>query len=331
MNMADDFDPYLAWLGIATTARPPSHYQLLGVAEFEVDGAKIASAADRRMAEIRSYQTGPRGRYTQKLLNELSLARRCLLDPRTKSAYDQGLAQQRMAPATCEPMAPPLAEPPAAPPPARLSAVFAAVFLPRGDATDSAEPDANARWWLPFGVLFAMIIVGVGGTVFYLWPPPSKRALVAETKPKVSPVIPPEPEREPIITQEGSGDLGFPLSVAELSGALVAADQNGATLITGWRDDTTIARWNFKLVRPAVFQVQLVYVAEGAGNGQWELQSETETKTRDIEAGATTDEFFWRIHRGGEQTFALAVSGLPEGASVTLKSIRLKYEGGQLK
>jgi hypothetical protein len=331
--MADDFDPYLAWLGIAATVRPPSHYQLLGVAEFESDAAKIAAAADRRMAEIRSYQTGPRGRYTQKLLNELSLARRCLLDPKTKSAYDQGLAQRRATPATYEPMAPPLAEPPTAPPPARLAAVFAAVFSPRAEATDSAEPDANARWWLPFGVLFALIIVGVGGTAFYLWPPPSKPvpAPLVETKPKMPPPIPPEPEREPIITQEGSGDLSFPLSVAELSGALVAADQNGATLITGWRDDTTIARWKFKLVRPAVFQVQLVYVAEGAGTGQWELQSETETKTRDIEAGATTDEFFWRIHRGGEQTFALAVSGLPEGASVTLKSIRFKYEGGQLK
>ena len=90
-GMSDEFDPYLQWLGIGLAERPIDHYRLLGIARFEVQPNTIASAADQRMMYVRSFQTGPRGAHTQKLLNELATARVCLLNPQTKATYDDFL------------------------------------------------------------------------------------------------------------------------------------------------------------------------------------------------------------------------------------------------
>ena len=87
------FDPYLHWLGIDAAARPVNHYSLLGLPFFEADPAKISAAADERMRHIRQFQAGPRGAFTQKILNELARAKICLLNPVSKPAYDQALHQ----------------------------------------------------------------------------------------------------------------------------------------------------------------------------------------------------------------------------------------------
>lgn len=89
--MSEDFDPYHRWLGIAPEHRPPDHYQLLGIPRFESDADVIASAADRQMAHVRSYQSGRHSATTQRLLNELATARVCLLSPDQKAVYDERL------------------------------------------------------------------------------------------------------------------------------------------------------------------------------------------------------------------------------------------------
>ena len=75
------FDPYRKWLGISPAEQPPHHYRLLGINLFEEDPDVIEAAADRQMAHVRTYQTGKHGDESQRLLNELSAARVCLLDP----------------------------------------------------------------------------------------------------------------------------------------------------------------------------------------------------------------------------------------------------------
>jgi len=88
---SDDFDPYHDWLGIEPTEGPVDHYRLLGLTRFESDPRTIADAADERMRLVRTFQTGPRGVHTQRLLNELSAARLRLLDPVAKATYDERL------------------------------------------------------------------------------------------------------------------------------------------------------------------------------------------------------------------------------------------------
>lgn len=91
--MAEEFDPYQAWLDIEPHERPLDHYRLLGLKRFEFDVTRIESAANERMTLVRSFQTGPRGKYTQELLNRLAAAKLCLLNPATKANYDQSLVQ----------------------------------------------------------------------------------------------------------------------------------------------------------------------------------------------------------------------------------------------
>ena len=120
-----DFDPYLKWLGIRDPKRPPNHYRLLGLELFEEDTEVIAGAADRQMAHVRTFQLGPHGELSQRILGELAEARRSLLDDNTRAAYNQSLTaalnQEAMLPPTqtdassvsADPAAPvvPVAEP----------------------------------------------------------------------------------------------------------------------------------------------------------------------------------------------------------------------------
>ena len=86
--MSEPFDPYLKWLGIRDPERPPNHYRLLGVDLHESDPEVINSAADRRMAYVRTFQTGSHAAQSQTILSELAIARRCLLDSQTRANYD---------------------------------------------------------------------------------------------------------------------------------------------------------------------------------------------------------------------------------------------------
>lgn len=99
------FDPYYRWLGIPPEEQPPHHYRLLGVATFESDPEVIGQAADQRMAYLRKVQIGPHGSDSQRLLNEIAAARRCLLSAQHRPAYD---AQLRAKLAPQAPASPPL-------------------------------------------------------------------------------------------------------------------------------------------------------------------------------------------------------------------------------
>ncbi len=89
----ENFDPYEQWLGIPPTLRPIDYYTLLGIEKFCEDRRKIQEAAEARMRLLRKYQTGPRGVYTQPLLNEIAQAKLRLLDPRRKAEYDERLRE----------------------------------------------------------------------------------------------------------------------------------------------------------------------------------------------------------------------------------------------
>lgn len=86
--MTTQFDPYHKWLGIPPEEQPANHYRLLGIKVFEDDPDVVASAADKQMAHLRSFQTGQHGVLSQKLLNHVAGARVCLLNPNEKAAYD---------------------------------------------------------------------------------------------------------------------------------------------------------------------------------------------------------------------------------------------------
>jgi hemoglobin-like flavoprotein len=85
------FDPYHLWLAIPKAHRPPTYYQLLGVAPEETEAEVIREAAIRQTTHLRTYQSGPHAEDCARLLSEIALARKTLLDPELRRAYDAHL------------------------------------------------------------------------------------------------------------------------------------------------------------------------------------------------------------------------------------------------
>jgi len=100
--MPDDFDPYYTWLAIPPEDQPPTLYRLLGVRTFEDNPEVIENVADQRMAFLRTLQSGKHSEQSQKLLNEVSSARICLLKEEKKANYDEKLRQKMRQQATGE-------------------------------------------------------------------------------------------------------------------------------------------------------------------------------------------------------------------------------------
>src|SRR5262245_56784765 len=89
------FDPYHKWLGIQPGQRPPTHYQLLGIAPTETDLEAIEEAFIRQTTHARTYQNGPQALECTKLLNELAQAHVVLTNPAKRKAYDADQAELR--------------------------------------------------------------------------------------------------------------------------------------------------------------------------------------------------------------------------------------------
>ena len=89
--MSVHFDAYHKWLGIPPKDQPPHHYRLLGLELFEDDADVIDAAANRVMAYLHEIASGDATGVSQRLLNEISAARICLLNKGRKAAYDATL------------------------------------------------------------------------------------------------------------------------------------------------------------------------------------------------------------------------------------------------
>lgn len=87
-------DVYKDWLGIPEGPRPPDHYQLLRLVQFEDSVDKIRSNYKKLNAHVRKYATGQYIDESQALLNELAKAMLCLTDLERKREYDQGLGRE---------------------------------------------------------------------------------------------------------------------------------------------------------------------------------------------------------------------------------------------
>jgi hypothetical protein len=88
------FDPLHKWLGIPPGEQPPHHYRLLGIEPFEGDAEVIDVAADKQLAFLHDLTNGERAEIAERLSNQVSAARICLLNEKKKRAYDEVLRGQ---------------------------------------------------------------------------------------------------------------------------------------------------------------------------------------------------------------------------------------------
>jgi hypothetical protein len=103
--VSDEFNPFREWLGREDGREPKSHYDLLGIAEDEIDGEVIARKADALTARIRRFRPGSHIAAWQRLLDAVAEAKECLLDPTRRAAYDVSLRGGSLEPGVQPPTA----------------------------------------------------------------------------------------------------------------------------------------------------------------------------------------------------------------------------------
>lgn len=74
-------DVYKDWLGIPDGPRPPDHYTLLRLVQFEDNAEKVRANYRKLNGHVRKYASGQYSMPSQELLNELAKAMLLLTDP----------------------------------------------------------------------------------------------------------------------------------------------------------------------------------------------------------------------------------------------------------
>ena len=222
--MSAAFDPYVHWLAIRDPQRPPNHYRLLGLDQFESDSYVIASAADRQIAHIRKFLTGRHPRACRKVLGELNQAKACLLNVEKKKQYDarlrQALAVQPDASRTA-PAKPSIAEAQRAILAASTAVAADAVQPNQSQSQSNLAPLPNekhqrarkienaggAKKPMSKIVGAALLLVAVSITTFLLWPRKSDERRIEITQQTAEEVV---AQLEPLTEEE---DPSSPLAI----------------------------------------------------------------------------------------------------------------------
>ncbi len=361
MSVMEPFDPYQEWLEIPPGERPVDHYRLLGLARFEEDAKSIERAADERMAHVRKFQTGPRGRHTQKLLNELAAAKLCLLDPVAKQRYDLQLVRPpAAAPASVAvppPVAPPAAVAPplpptgAAPPPTAPLPVEHPRVRPLRSAAARRRRTTSGIGCVLMLAVIALCVTAFAALLILARPKADPKSLSAGTQGPVEAAQPADPGMQPprrgrpgkaeglesepggptVVVQEASGAVNLPASVAVLHGdslRLGATDE--PNVVVGWTSDSDWVQWHFRLVKAGVFRVELHYsLDQAAAGGRFELLVDERVVERGelrLPAGPgerRVEEHFVGIRRAGRHTLAIRPQYKPGQEFMQLFEVRL--------
>jgi hypothetical protein len=344
------FDPYHAWLGILPHEQPADFYRLLGLPRFEANPARIAASADERLRLISAYQTGPWGDQARQIVSELSAAKTCLLSPASKVSYDAALSQQhvgRQAPAPAYrpagyapsagwrtpmpnmPSGP--QQPPSGPQPSQSAA-------PQDELDEEFEEVAqSAGRWQTVAIVLALFLVLIAvATSWGIWralhrPAPSEPLAGPTTDPETPPAdLPAEPPVDPrLVLQEGSGVVNFPAGLAALDGAVELRTLVAEEVLANWTGTEDAAQWDFRLVRPGFFQIELVY-ATAQDAGGFELEASVGSQSKRCELRSTggldkflTDNYTIALPVSGRHTLALRPGRKPAGDWLVLRSVRL--------
>lgn len=221
--MPDSFDPYYEWLGIPPDEQPPNHYRLLGIRLFEENQTAIENSADQRMVHLRSLAGSQHVEQAQKLLNEVSAARVCLLNAEKKAAYDEELRRHVGGESAGQPSAEPIVE--------------EAVPIIRTDAGEQLAPKRKppSPALLAAGGLAAVACVALVGWWLMagadsrdVGPPPPRVATRGSGEPSVPPPAPDVAEPEPGADQ--ASPAVDPITISDVSQALPTPDTQPASV-----------------------------------------------------------------------------------------------------
>ena len=154
--MSNKFDPYFEWLNISPAEQPADYYRLLGLEMFESDQDSIRDHADERMEIVRRYHNGKYSRYSQRILNEISASRSCLMKEKLRRIYDAKLkkinAEKQLPPLEMAADLSAVTEMPEDYDPFKGTAILE-------DGKDLLEPAAQESGWLKVIVVSIVVII----------------------------------------------------------------------------------------------------------------------------------------------------------------------------
>jgi hypothetical protein len=315
--MADSFDPFRDWLEIEPHEHPVDHYRLLGLRRFESNPEMIEAAADERMKRIRSYQTGPRGRLTQPILNAISKARLCLLDAHKRADYDhqlQGLDQLTQQGDEGDVSAEQSAE------------ISLAIKDLCWTINDLGIRRRSRLPWIS-AVVVMVAAIGIGLLIR------DQRSNSDTEVKQEEPVVKEPPAKEDgqvVVVQEATGEVNLSVSVAEVQGENMQLDI-ARQQVHGWKTTDDLVRWRFHVVDGlGSFLLKVEYAAEEqSGGGEFSVQLDDQDPTlMDVVAtGSRTqfrnDEKYVMIKSTGEHTLTLRARRLVGDELMVLHSIKL--------
>ena len=315
-----DFDPYCDWLGIPPDEQPPDHYRLLGIARFENNPEAIHKAADEKMAHVRRFQTGPRGHYTQDLLNNLSAAKLTLLDEGTRNAYESAIREQQAASVPATPLAgqplgpmpgsPIAASPVSTDPVAVPTSTVPRAIIPDGQvvgpsvspmprAVDQTEqPDAPLylrTWFLMTAVALVALACGlaIGINAMFVNRRTDQPRLLEHVgmKDRRQPVIEEregtqsaETDQLPVVVNSNpDGSVNLTASMAVLRGDLQLVTHDGQDVIANWKSAESSATWQFKVIEGDFYLVETTYaLTDDARDNRFSVQIGEATKANTV-------------------------------------------------
>jgi hypothetical protein len=318
--MVESFDPFRDWLEIEPHEHPVDHYRLLGIRRFESNPEMIEAAADERMNRIRSYQTGPRGRLTQPILNAISKARLCLLDRQKRADYDhqlQGLDQLTQEGDEGEVTAEQSAE------------ISLAIKDLHWTINDLGIRRRSRLPWISAVVVMVMVeAIGIG-----LWIRQRSNSDAEVEQEEPLPVVEEPPAKEDglvVVGQEATGEVNLSVSVAEVKGENMQLDI-ARQQVHGWKTADDWVRWRFHVVDGlGSFLLKVEYAAEeqsGGGEFSVQLDDQDPTLMDVVSTGSRTqfrnDEKYVMIKSTGEHTLTLRARRLVGDELMVLRSIKL--------
>ncbi len=236
--MAEPFDSYHKWLGIAPKDQPPHHYRLLGIELFEADPEVIDAAANRVAAYLEGCNQGAHLPQLQRLLEEVATARLCLLDEGRKAQYDAQLesslqagslkAELQRAPRVQRPARPSPQSPAPAADDSPLALNFAASPAPAKSSPPPEQPgkrakrQVKARSWKEYLIWLSPALVLLVAAMIYL-----------KTRSPKPPVVIQQQQQRPAFNSEEDAKAGVePVRVESLG--VGALDDNAAVLRGDW-------------------------------------------------------------------------------------------------
>lgn len=269
------------------------------------------------------------------------------------------VAPQQVAP---PPISPPVVSPPPAPArsaPSRSASPRSTrkvepppAAVPEAAPAENQEPTESifTRRWFPVAVIGAVLMVA--GAVWGLgrqW----GRSEISEVTPEDSMVEPSEegdsPDDDPkepsksrsddlpkdvVIAQEGNGQINFPATVAKLHGPSLTLKVEGPEpVVTGWTSDADEVRWDFRVVKPDIFRVEVTYAAEDAWAGGQFVASvgDSEKSGEIVSTGGAgkfrTDKIFLTVKRQGQHSLSVRTKERVGAQLWVLQSVRFYPQG----